>query len=140
MNSKVSSINRFLALLLGIALPLTEAIRLRINAWGNWPFWANDYILGAFLLYAFWKTRRDYARGQSVLAAAWGLACGMLYMSFFSHLVRSRGPFSNTSLSNDLLTGLTGLGFAISIAGIVLSMRRAAPAPAPVPVPAPTNA
>jgi hypothetical protein len=122
MNNKFVTLNRSLTLLMGIALPVTQAVRIRMNALENWPFWANDYFLGAFLLFAFWKSKRDHARGQQYLAAAWGVACGMLYMSFFSHLVRSRGPFSNAGISNDILTALVGLGFIISIIGMILSL------------------
>jgi hypothetical protein len=65
----------------GIVLPVLETLR----RWGTWwdypPAYLDDVFLGAFFLFAVWKCARDRRAGQRYLAAAWGLACGMGYMS-----------------------------------------------------------
>ncbi len=81
--------SRRLAIVGGLLMPLGETIR-RWSTWREYPpSLFDDYILGAFLLYAAWRTRRDVRGGQPTLAAAWGFACGLGYYSFFGQLKAS---------------------------------------------------
>lgn len=78
--------SRRLAVLFGILAPLGETIR-RWHTWTDWPpNFLDDYLMGAFLLYAAWVSKRELRRGQRYLAAAWGFAVGLGYASFFGHL------------------------------------------------------
>jgi len=78
--------SRRLAIVGGILAPLAETIR-RWSTWQQSPAALfDDYIIGAFLLYAAWRTGKDIRNGQRFLAAAWGFACGLGYASFFSQL------------------------------------------------------
>jgi hypothetical protein len=71
--------SRMLALVLGIFLPLAETVR-RWHSWRDSPFALfDDYILSALLLWEAWLVRRDFNRGQRLLAAAWGIVCGVGY-------------------------------------------------------------
>jgi hypothetical protein len=75
-------LSRALALIGGVLLPILETLR----RWGTWwdepASFVDDWLIGAFLLTGVWLTRSPAARkGLSVLTAAWGFACGMLYPS-----------------------------------------------------------
>jgi hypothetical protein len=70
--------SRRLAIAFGILAPLAETIR----RWGQldqlsiWPFWLDDYIMGALLLAGAWLVARNFDAGQK-LAAAWEFTCGV---------------------------------------------------------------
>ena len=53
---------------------------------GDWPWWLDDYIAGALLLYAWQAGRREVMRSRPYLMAGWGYTFGMAYMSFFGQL------------------------------------------------------
>jgi hypothetical protein len=81
--------SRRLALIFGILLPLAETVRRwqQLAAGTHFIFWLDDVLLGALLLYGYWRTGQDAARGQRYLSAAWGCALGMGYFSFFGKLL-----------------------------------------------------
>jgi hypothetical protein len=90
MYSALVKFSRGLALAGGIFLPVAETIR-RSHQLGDvtiWPAWLDDWFIGLFLLYGWWRTRRDIEAGRPALAAAWGFACAMGYMSFFGQLMQ----------------------------------------------------
>jgi len=75
-------LSRALALAGGVLLPLLETLR----RWGTWwdhpASFLDDWLIGAFLLVGVWATQSPQVQqGLSVLSAAWGFACGMLYPS-----------------------------------------------------------
>ena len=72
---------RRLAILGGVVLPIAETAR-RWHQLGDphiWPFWLDDWAVGALLLYGAWRTRRNDVSGLTALGAAWGFACAMGY-------------------------------------------------------------
>src|SRR5688500_16980049 len=78
--------SRVLALVLGIVTPLLETVR-RWNTWHEDPAsYFDDFILGGFLLYGAWRVGKDPRDGQRFLAAGWGVALGMVFLSFFGQL------------------------------------------------------
>ena len=117
--------SRKLALLGGILAPLAETIR-RWSTWRDSP--ANlfdDYIMGAFLLYGFWRTAKDLREGQRVLAAAWGLACGFGYYSFFGQLNSMRlGEHDPAPISSAWVLGIKGVAVTLAIVALICSLRR----------------
>jgi hypothetical protein len=83
-------LSRTLAVVLGILVPIAETVR-RWNTWQEAPLALfDDYILAALVLYGTWLAGHDFRRGQCFLAAAWGIACGVAYGSFFGQLERLR--------------------------------------------------
>ncbi|HEY6230325.1 MAG TPA: hypothetical protein VIW64_03585 [Pyrinomonadaceae bacterium] len=117
--------SRKLALLGGILAPAAETIR-RWSTWQESP--ANlfdDYILGAFLLYGFWRTGKNLADGQRVLAAAWGLACGFGYYSFFGQLNSMRlGEHDPAPIASGWVLGIKGVAVMLAILALIGSLRR----------------
>ena len=105
-----------LAIALGILLPLGETIR-RWGRWHDWIFWIDDFIIGALLLLGAWQIRRRPEHGLRVLAAGWGVAFGMLYPSFFSHLEKMSAPDLGR-FPHRVLTGMIGFAFLGSILGL----------------------
>ena len=81
--------SRRLALIFGLLLPLAETVRRwhQIGTGMHLLFWLDDVLLGAMLLFAVWRTRKNVAVGQRFLSAAWGCAVGMGYFSFFGKLL-----------------------------------------------------
>lgn len=82
------SFGRNVALVGGLVLPALETWRRwhQLTDPRIWPFWLDDWLIGALLLYGVWRTRDGTTGGRPVLAAAWGFACAMGYASFFSEL------------------------------------------------------
>ncbi|HSS22142.1 MAG TPA: hypothetical protein VLL54_18880 [Pyrinomonadaceae bacterium] len=117
--------SRALALAGGILAPLGETIR-RWSTWRESP--ANlfdDYIMGAFLLYGFWRTGKSLRDGQRVLAAAWGLACGFGYYSFFGQLNSMRlGVVDPAPVSSGWVLLIKGVAVTLAAVALVLSLRR----------------
>jgi hypothetical protein len=117
--------SRRLAIAGGILAPLAETAR-RWSTWQQSP--ANlfdDYIMGAFLLYAAWRTGRDVRGGRPVLAAAWAFACGLGYYSFFGQLQSLRmGEIDPAPIASHWVALIKGLALSLAIIALVLSLRR----------------
>lgn len=118
-------ISRWLAIIGGVVVPILETLR-RWSTWRESP--ANlfdDYIMGAFLLYAAWLTGRDARRGQPFLSAAWAFACGLGYYSFFGQLKSVRlGEADPSAISSEAVLIVKGVAVAFAILGLILSLRR----------------
>jgi hypothetical protein len=119
------SISRYLAIVLGILTPLAETVR-RWHTWRNEPaFLFDDYILGALLLYGAWRVGKDARSGQRFLATGWAFMCGMVYGSFFSQLQSMQlGTPDPAPISSGWVAVIKGLGMAVGILGLLLSLRR----------------
>jgi hypothetical protein len=117
--------SRSLALVFGALLPVLETIR----RWNTWredpPALFDDYIAGALLLYGVWRAGKDPARGRVLLAAAWGFLCGLAYASFFGQVWRLRhGDESDPApIPSFWVAVIKGVGFALAIVALVLTLR-----------------
>src|SRR5262245_53292268 len=64
----------------GLLLPLVETLR----RWGTWwdmpAAYLDDIVIGVFLVVGAWMSR-DVTVGARWLAAAWGCACGIGFLS-----------------------------------------------------------
>lgn len=111
---------RLLAVLLALSLMVGEAWR----SWGAGRpayAWLDDQIMGAMLLAGAWAMARDTLARRAFFAAGWGVNAGMLYGSFFGKLFEpQRTNAGNFDLG--VLTWLVGLAFAVSIAGMILTI------------------
>jgi hypothetical protein len=117
--------SRRLAIVGGILAPLGDTIR----RWSTWqqfpPALFDDYIMGAFLLYAAWRTGRDARAGQRYLAAAWAFACGLGYFSFFSQLNSMRlHEVDPAPISSEWVAVIKGVALTLAIIALVFSLRR----------------
>ena len=116
--------SRRLAFGFGVLAPIVETIRRwhQLNQLSVWPFWLDDFFIGAFLLYGAWRTGKDMRSGQPMLAAAWGFACGMIYASFFSQLTMLNQP-DPAPIPSVWVAAIKGVAFALAIAALVASLR-----------------
>src|SRR5215210_7521151 len=119
--------SRRLAVLFGILAPLGETIR-RWHTWQEWPpFFFDDYLMGAFLLYAAWLVKREPRRGQRYLTAAWGFAIGLGYASFFAHLqsyLQNPSAPDTGPLPHIWLIAIIGTGWLLSILALLTTFKR----------------
>ena len=116
--------SRRLAIIAGILAPLAETIR-RWSTWQEWPpNFFDDYLMGALLIYGAWRTGRDVRSGQRFLAAAWGLACGFGYYSFFGQL-RSMAlhEVDPAPVSSEWVALIKGLAWAVAILALVVTLK-----------------
>jgi hypothetical protein len=117
--------SRWFAVIAGILAPLGETIR-RWSTWQQSP--ANlfdDYIMGAFLLYAAWRTGKDVQSGQRYLSAAWAFACGLGYYSFFGQLNSLRsGEIDPAPIASEWVLVIKGIAVTLAIIALVLSLRQ----------------
>src|SRR3982750_2150093 len=108
--------SRWLAISGGVLAPLLETVR-RWSTWQQRP--ANlfdDYIMGAFLLYAAWRTGRDVRGGQRFLVGAWGFACGLGYYSFFGQLESLRqGQVDPAPIASEWVLLIKGFAWGLAI-------------------------
>lgn len=111
---------RLLAVLLALSLMVGEAWR----SWGAGRpayAWLDDQIMGAMLLAGAWAMARDTLARRAFFAAGWGVNAGMLYGSFFGKVFEpQRTNAGNFDLG--VLIWLVGLAFAVSIAGMILTI------------------
>ncbi|MCI0389018.1 MAG: hypothetical protein MOB07_09685 [Acidobacteria bacterium] len=117
--------SRRLAIIFGILTPLAETVRRwhQLGQLSIWPFWLDDYFLGALLLYGAWRTGKDILSGRRFLAAAWGFTCGMGYSSFFAQLVSLNEP-DPAPISSAWVAVIKGVGLALAILALVGSLKR----------------
>ena len=111
---------RILGIIGAILLMAGEAFR----TWGTGrpvAFWMDDMLAGAMMIAAAILVRRPTRATRSFFSAAWGVAVGMLYGSFFGKVFdpASSNP-GNFSLG--LLTWLIGFAFVAAIAGLIASI------------------
>ena len=116
--------SRRLAVIFGILTPLAETVRRwrQLGDVGALPFWLDDYILGALLLYGAWRTSKDIRSGRRFLAAAWGFTCGMAYLSFFGQLARLNEP-DPAPIPSAWVAVIKGVGLALAILALVGSLK-----------------
>ena len=111
---------RIFSIICALGLMIGEAYR----SWGVGrpiAFVLDDMLAGAMMIAAAIMVVRPTRARRSFLSAAWGVAVGMLYGSFFGKVF---DPASTNSgnFSLGLLTALVGVAFAISLAGLIASI------------------
>lgn len=128
--------SRRLAILGGIALPMLETIR----RWREWPgppetwlFWMDDYLLGAFLLWAAWMNRPRVdaltgwaTRRASWLTAAFGFGCGLGFGSAvgqWNTVLNQANPSDPSGLHPGWVIAIKCAMVAVGVVGMVASMR-----------------
>jgi len=115
--------SRRLALVIGSLLPVAETIR-RWRQLGDvsvWPLWLDDFLIGGFLLYAFWRTRQNAFENRRFLAAAWGFTCGMAYLSFFGQIT-SLDVVDSAPIPTEWVAVIKGVGLMLSVLALVGSL------------------
>jgi hypothetical protein len=117
-------LSRTLAVVLGILVPIAETVR-RWHTWREEPLALfDDYILAALVLYGAWLVGRDFRRGQCFLAAAWGIACGVGYASFFGQLERLRlGEPDPAPIPSSWVAVIKGVLWLLAIVALIGTLR-----------------
>lgn len=117
-------VSRGLALLLGLFVPLAELYRRRqqLGDVAMFPSWFDDVLIGAFLLYGWWRTKSDPEGGRLPLAAAWAFMGGMAYGSFFGQLAQLSQP-DPSGASPILIIAIKGLGVLLAPLAVWLTVR-----------------
>ncbi|HKR60862.1 MAG TPA: hypothetical protein VJS64_14165, partial [Pyrinomonadaceae bacterium] len=83
------------------------------------------YLLGAFLIFGAWMTGRDVRNGQRFLVAAWAVACGLGYYSFFGQLQGIRQNVQDPApISSVWVAVIKGVAWAIAILALVVSLKQ----------------
>ena len=118
-------LSRILAVLIGVLAPLLDTIR-RWSTWTEWPpAMLDDYLLGAILLYGVWRTGKDPVEGQRFLAAGWGVALGMVVLSFFGQIEGlMHGRSDPAPVSSETVAVVKGIGLLIVIIGLLTSLKK----------------
>jgi hypothetical protein len=119
------SFSRYLAIVLGILIPLAETVR-RWSTWRNDPpSFFDDYLIGAFLLYGAWRVGKDARSGQRFLATAWAFMCGMAYLSFFGQLHSMRmGELDPAPIPSECVAVIKGVGLLLGVIALLMTLRR----------------
>ena len=118
-------VSRVLAIFLGIVTPVLETVR-RWSTWQENPAALfDDYVLAGFLLYGAWQVGRDPREGQRFLAAAWGVAFGMVFLSFFGQLNALRsGEIDPAPVASEWVVVIKAIGFVLVSFGLFGSLRK----------------
>ncbi|MFM7377548.1 MAG: hypothetical protein ACKO1O_05375 [Erythrobacter sp.] len=111
---------RIIGVIGALALMLGEAYR----TWGTGRpvyAWMDDMLVGGVMLIAAARMANPTLVNRTLFSAAWGMAVGMLYGSFFGKLFE---PASSNpgNFGIGTLTVLVGLAFVIAIGGLVASI------------------
>lgn len=98
------------------------------EVWRSWGdgrhimFILDDFFAGFFMLFAALRFTKDTPARRATFAAAWGVAVGMLYGSFFGKLLAD-GPINSGNWDAGILTFAIGVAFVLSLIGLVLSIK-----------------
>ncbi|MDB5692878.1 MAG: hypothetical protein JWO81_1941 [Alphaproteobacteria bacterium] len=111
------AVNRRLAIVAGIVLPLAEIARRSANL-GAWWLWLDDWLIGGALLMAAWLAGARPPLGPRALAGAWGLASGMGYYSFVGHVLAWRDR-DVSALPGWVLAAAVGLGWLVALYALI---------------------
>ena len=119
------SLSRNLAVFLGIVTPILETAR-RWHTWREFPpAMLDDYFLGGLLLFGAWSVTKDKIRGQRFLVAGWGVALGMVFLSFFGQIQQIMiGATDPAPVPSEWVAVVKGIGFIVVIIGFVTSLRQ----------------
>jgi hypothetical protein len=119
------TVSRYLALTTAVVMAVAEALLNESRPGGSWqyaPLWIIDYVIVAGLLIGFWLTRRPGHEG--VLAAAWALGVGVLYMALFVRLdPELRALAGNPGPDESVFLGLGALGLTTAAVGLGLTLQ-----------------
>ena len=114
---------RILAMLLGTSLMIGELIR----SWGQGrhPLYVlDDFFIGIPLVVTALLMARPTPARACAFSAAFAATAGMLYPSFFGKLLEPSNPVAS-NVEIQLLTTVIGIAFAVSLVGLVASIRLA---------------
>ena len=116
-------ISMYLAFAGGILTPLLETIRRwhQLSDSRYFISWFDDYLIGGFLFFAALKTYKSIAKGQKYLTAAWGLATGMAFYSFFGQLQSLDQP-DPVPVSSSTVAIIKGIMLLACIVCLVFSL------------------
>ena len=121
MQRKNSPFEVRIAWVYGVGLPALEVIRRR-GHFHPLAFYLDDFIAGAFLLWAASRAQGKSPLGNALLCASWGSVCGGLYYSFFGQL--QLGSSTDLSgLANSRVVLVKGLLFVVALSALVSSIR-----------------
>ena len=123
--SKALNYSRNLAFAIGVLVPFAETVRRRAQLLDPQYFiyWFDDYILGAVLLFAAWKAKRNPMDGQKYLSAAWGLATGALFLSTLSQVERLGGT-DPAMISPLTIAVIKAMLLILALSGLITSLYR----------------
>ena len=111
---------RWIGFVGALLLMLGEAYR----SWGaGRPVyaWMDDMLAGAIMIVAVVRVARPTVANRTLFSAAWGIAVGMLYGSFFVKLFEPRYA-SAGNIPLGTLTALVGAAFVLAIGGLIASI------------------
>ena len=119
------SFSRRLALIIGSLVPIAETIRRwhQLDDLSIWPFWLDDFLIGGFLLYAFWRTRQNVSANLRFLTAAWGFTCAMAYLSFFGQIT-SLDVADPAPIPTEWVAVIKGVGLILSVLALIGSLKQ----------------
>jgi hypothetical protein len=119
MGETMLKISAWMAIVFGAALAVLEAVR-NWGDWQWWPFWTVDYVAAGLLLVGGLLALRRGA--ERWLAAGWGFACAMFWMSFFGHYEGVMEAAGAVTAREMRLTQIIGAMFALTVAGLILAL------------------
>lgn len=111
---------RIIAIIAALALMIGELWR----SWGiDRPimFVLDDQLAGGFMIAAAWAVRHDSVRNRAAFSAAWGVAVGMIYGSFFGKVFDPQSAVPG-NFDLGILTALLGVAFVGALVGLWFSM------------------
>ena len=124
MKSVLFSDTKYPGLAFGILIPLAETIR-RWDQLGDisyFLYWFDDYLFGAFMIFAASKAIKDPVGGERFLSAAWGMGSAGMFLSLVSQLDHldqdDPAPLSSVSVA-----WIKGILLVIFILLLVLSLK-----------------
>jgi hypothetical protein len=105
----------WMALLMGIFLPLAETIRRfkQLSDLEHIMYWFDDYILGGILIAAALSLKSEKTNAISYMIAAWGIATGALFLSFL-------GQFDYLLSNTPDPGGIFSIWFVFAAKGLIL--------------------
>jgi hypothetical protein len=119
------AVSVYAGFVLGTLVPLLETVRRwhQLTDLRYFINWFDDYLLAGLVLWAAWKTYRFPAGGQRFLAAAWGVATGVGFDSFFGQLQELHQP-DPAPVAVEIVLLVKGILLTTASACMCLALRR----------------
>jgi len=111
------------AWVMGIVLPLLEVMRRKTD-FSSITSYVDDFIAGAFLLFAAWSASRRKRYAGPMLVAAWATLAGGLFGSFFGQIESALHGASDVSGSSQVtVITIKGILYAVTLYAMIRAIR-----------------
>ena len=111
----------YMAIVYGIGLAGFELL-VNWGQWQWWPWWLVDFVAAAALFGGGVSVLKGHDSGPAMLAAGWGFALGMMWMSLAGNIAEGTDPDRAARVAG-MYIALIALSMIWCLAGLLMTLK-----------------